>query len=281
MKAMTIGIALAIVLCASSAFAAEVVKSFSWSGSAFEQGKEIDNGAMTVEGQPAVALTLSDEKGLDVGPPAYAFAGEVRYDGVEGNGFVEMWSVFPDGSRYFSRTLAAAGAAKSLSGTSDWRPFVVPFFLGDNSPRPVQILLNVVLPGKGKVALRSLQLVQYRSGEDPLLLPGQWWGERAGGLIGGSVGGLFGILGGLIGVLAGCGRARGSVIAMLWTMGICGIFSAAACIAALACRQPYAVWYPFALPAVILTALGFAMLPIARRRYAQIELRRMEALDTK
>ena len=36
---------------------------------------------------------------------AYAIHGRVAYEGVEGEGYLEMWSVFPDGSRYFSRTL--------------------------------------------------------------------------------------------------------------------------------------------------------------------------------
>lgn len=282
MKTLVLGVMLAGMLCGSSSSGEEVVRTFSWSGSAFVQGKEGDNAPMTIEGksgEPAVVLTIEDPKGVGVGPPAYAFTGEVRCEGVEGNGCVEMWSWFPDGSHFFSRTLASYGPMKSLSGTGGWTQFVVPFFLNDSPRRPVKLVLNVVLPGKGKVELRSLKLVQYRTGEDPLMLPGQWWGGRTGGLVGGSIGGLFGILGGLIGVLAGRGRARGFVVGALWTMGFCGILCAAACVLALAGGQPYAVWYPFALAAV--TVLGFAMIPVARRRYAQLELRRMEALDAK
>ena len=40
---------------------------------------------------------------------SYAITGKVAYEGVEGDGYLEMWSVFPDGSRYFSRTLDDAG----------------------------------------------------------------------------------------------------------------------------------------------------------------------------
>src|SRR5689334_24000800 len=36
--------------------------------------------------------------------PRYVVSGEVRYQDVEGQGYLEMWTVFPDGQRFFSRT---------------------------------------------------------------------------------------------------------------------------------------------------------------------------------
>jgi len=53
----------------------------------------------------------------------YVVRGMVRYDGVEGQGYLEMWSVFPDGGRYFTRTLAPQGSLAALRGESNWRPF--------------------------------------------------------------------------------------------------------------------------------------------------------------
>ena len=46
--------------------------------------------------------------------PRYVVAGQVRYQGVEGQGYLEMWTVFPDGQRFFSRTLAAQGPRAAL-----------------------------------------------------------------------------------------------------------------------------------------------------------------------
>jgi hypothetical protein len=48
---------------------------------------------------------------------------------------------------------------------------------------------------------------------------------------------------------------------------------------ALALGQPYAVWYPLLLMGVLDPVLAFSLLPSARRRFEEIELRRMRALD--
>src|SRR5256886_14047337 len=58
--------------------------------------------------------------------PRYVVSGEVRYQDVEGQGYVEMWTVVPDGQRFFSRTLAAQGPRAALHGESSWRRFRVP-----------------------------------------------------------------------------------------------------------------------------------------------------------
>src|SRR5690348_9387123 len=59
-----------------------------------------------------------------VAAPGYAVTGELRYDAVEGQGYLEMWSVFPDSGHFFSRTLAPAGPGGPLAvlhGDSKWR----------------------------------------------------------------------------------------------------------------------------------------------------------------
>jgi hypothetical protein len=208
----------------------------------------------------------------------YAITGSVAYEDVEGDAWLEMWSVFPDGSRYFSRTLDEHGPLAKLAGSSPARPFALPFFLTPESPRPVRLELNVVLPAGGRVTLRDLRL---GSGVAATAAPGAWWSDRTAGWIGGAAGSSVGLLGGLIGTLCTLGRGRRFVLAGLLALGVSGLVLLAVGGVALALGQPYAVWYPLVLLGVLDPVLAFSLLPTARRRFEEIELRRMQALDAR
>jgi hypothetical protein len=208
----------------------------------------------------------------------YAITGSVAYDQVEGDAFLEMWSVFPDGSRYFSRTLDEQGPMAKLRGSSPARPFVLPFFLTPDSPRPLRLELNVVLPAGGRVVLRELRL---GSGGAATAAPGAWWSDQTAGWIGGAAGSAVGLLGAAIGTLCTLGRGRRFVMAGLLALGVSGLALLAVGLVALALGQPYAVWYPLVLMGVLDPVLAFSLLPTARRRFEEIELRRMQALDAR
>lgn len=208
----------------------------------------------------------------------YAITGRVAYEGVEGDAYLEMWSQFPDGSRYFSRTLGEAGPLGKLRGSSPERPFALPFFLTPGSAPPVRLEVNVVLPGAGHVTLRGLR---FGSGAEAMGTPGAWWSDPTAGRIGGAVGSAVGLLGALIGALCSLGRGRRFVVAGLIAMGVCGLGSLVAGGVALALGQPYAVWYPLVLLGVLAPALGFSLIPVAQRRFQALELRRMQALDAR
>lgn len=209
----------------------------------------------------------------------YAVRGNVSYRGVEGEGYLEMWNVFPNGGRYFSRTLAPSGPLKSLTGDSDWRPFVLPFFITEGDERPERLVINVVLPGEGVVVLSPLRLIQYASHEDPLAQEGEWWGQSTGGLVGGVLGSVLGCLGGLIGWFGSKGRARRFVLGALTGLMILGIASLVLGGVALARSQPHAVYYPLVLLGIIATLVPAFTLPLARKRYVELELRKMKAMD--
>src|SRR5207247_60213 len=70
----------------------------------------------------------------------------------------EMWSVFPNGERFFSRTLATQGTLAALHGESSWRRFELPFFLSGTTQTPSRLEINLVLPGRGTVWLGPLRL---------------------------------------------------------------------------------------------------------------------------
>jgi hypothetical protein len=209
----------------------------------------------------------------------YAIRGKVRYQEIEGEGYLEMWNIFPDGGEYFSRTVESSGPLKSLTGQSDWRPFVLPFFINEGEDRPERLVVNIVLPGDGVVALGPLQLVQYASNENPLVEEGQWWGDSSAGFIGGIVGSLIGCLGGLIGWLGSKGRARRFVLGALMAVMIFGVVALVLGSLALFRSQPYAVYYPLLLLGFIATFIPVFVLPKLRKRYLELEFRKMKAMD--
>jgi serine/threonine protein kinase len=92
----------------------------------------------------------------------YALSGEIRYEDVQGKGYMEMWSIFPDG-RYFTRTLGVpgSGSMSQLAGTSSWREFTLPFDRTGTKNAPSRIEVNLFLPRRGVVFVGPLKLIEY------------------------------------------------------------------------------------------------------------------------
>lgn len=233
-----------------------------------------------------VPLLRIDQPGTEL--RAYAVRGEVRYEGVEGVGFLEMWSQFPSlreddpPGRYFSRTLGLSGPMGRLSGTCGWRDFELPFDPTGASGSPTRLELNLHLPGRGVVILGPVTLVRYSGtslSPSGGTVPGEWWSNRMAGTVGGLGGGVIGCLAGLAGFLAGRGRAPGFVVGLMNSLTVLGGLSLAGGLAALAVRQPVHVWGTLLLLGLILvTTIPFRLRQM-RRHYADLELRRMTAVD--
>ena len=209
--------------------------------------------------------------------PRYVVSGEVRYQDVEGQGYVEMWTVFPDGQRFFSRTLAAQGPLAALHGESSWRRFELPFDMSGASQAPSRLEINLVLAGRGAVWLGPMHL--QRASALAGAAQGEWWSARSGILFGALLGSLVGVVGALIGVLGGRGRARGLVIGLLVGMITVGACLALVGVAAALSSQPRHVWYPLLAIGGGSGLIGRVILPAMRRRFAADELRRIEAMD--
>lgn len=236
----------------------------------------------TPDAQTITVLTLD---GNGITRPVYALTGRIRWEGVEGDGYVEMWNVFGPGKRYFSRALPADAPVEALwiKGSSDWRAIVLVFNNREGAPAPKELELNVVLPGRGKVWLGPLRLVQYEAGENPWIAAQgagrRWWTDQWSGLIGGTLGSLLGCMGGLIGWLTAKGKARNAVMGMLRAMQIVGVAGLGVGGVALAVSQPYGVYYPLLLIGVLCAVLPMGLIGSVRRRYAEMELRKMSAMD--
>jgi len=232
--------------------------------------------------QPQLLLELPNP---GLGMPVYALKGLVQYENVQGEGFLQLDNYFGDAGPFFTKSVAADGPLGKISGSSDWRPFALPFFANTgNRPDgamtlPDKLVLSLVLPGGGTVSISEVGLYQYANGEDPLQAAGQWFGNRSAGMLGGIGGALIGLWGALIGVLSSRGKARRFVLNSANVLLVIGIASAVAGVVALATAQPYAVYYPLLLIGILLV-VGFGkMRGILSARYEQLELKRMQSMD--
>lgn len=209
--------------------------------------------------------------------PSYAVRGRVRYDGVDGVGFLEMWSHFADRGRYFTRTMDSSGPMGTITGTTSERDFLLPFHTLGQTPPPEKLVINLVLNGPGTVELGPLELIpiaDFTTAGSP-----GWWNGSMGGMIGGVGGSLVGLLGGLIGMLVGRGRAPGFVLTLAALIAGAGAVLLCAGFYATVTTQPFAVTYPLLLLGGIMSIYGTGVLYIAPGQFRAHELRRMQALD--
>ena len=141
---------------------------------------------------------------------------------------------------------------------------------------------------EGEEAVRDVCAAQIEESEtaiaatpagQPESAPGAWWGDRTAGLFGGIGGSIIGCLGALMGTLASLGRGRRLVLSLAITMPFCGAACLVLGIVAVGAGQPYAVYYPLLLGGIIMTVVFAGCLPTVRKRYEEIELRKMTAMD--
>lgn len=221
----------------------------------------------------------------DISAPVYALTGKIRYSDVEGDAFLQMDNHFGEYGTFFTKGIAPSGPVGKITGSSDWRPFVLPFNAGTGdqsdgvTPVLSELTLSLYLPGSGTVSIRDIQLRQYANGEDPLQERGQWFSARSAGLIGGIGGGFLGLWGALIGVLSSRGKARGFVLGSANALLIIGIACIIAGVIALVNTQPYAVYYPLLLIGIIVIAVIGKLRGTLSAQYEQHELKRMRSLD--
>jgi hypothetical protein len=267
----------------------EVLRTIDWK--ALAAARSLSSGVIvTSEGRSAASLRLAHTQAgparfhlVTIDRPAitsarYAVRGQVRYERVAAGSYLEMFNYIGDGS-YFSRTLGDGGPMGQLSGTSGWRDFVLPFNNREGGLPPQKLEINLVLTGAGTVDIGPLQLVQLGKDEGMAGGASGWWSDRQAGLVGGLVGSMLGVLGAVIGALGSTGRAKNFVLRTLRLLAVAGLGALVAGVAALTLGQPYAVFYPLLLIGSISAAVGFALPRVLLKRYQELELRRMQALD--
>jgi hypothetical protein len=106
-----------------------------------------------------------------------------------------------------------------------------------------------------------------------------WWSDQDAGWFGGIGGSVIGILGGAIGALTGFGKARRLAYFFLGLMFLLGLGCLILLPIALLRSQPYAVWYPLLMLGLGPTVLPVALFFVIRKRFREIELQKITALD--
>jgi hypothetical protein len=281
---------LSLYLLSCSLQAEELVRAVSFSdaieGGAPRAGEVIDEDTLTVTAAPGKQFQLLIEiADPGISSPVYALKGMIRYENVEGDGFLQLDNHFGARGTYFTKSLAPTGPLRKISGSSDWRPFLLPFYAntGDQadgtSLLPEKLTLGLYLPGSGTVSIRGVSLYQYASDEDPLQSTGQWISNRNANLFA-AIGGCFvGLWGAVIGIVSSRGRAKRFVLGSANALLLIGAASLASGMAAIAAAQPYAVYYPLLLIGIILVAVIGKLRGTLSARYEELELKRMQSMD--
>ena len=208
----------------------------------------------------------------------WSLRGRVRHE-LKGPAHLEMWSVFPDGARFFTKGLAKGGPMRSMEGSSDWRAFALPFFSKAGTPAPSRIELYVVFDGSGHVDMSPLTLTAFDPGEDPMTPTGAWWDSRTGGWLGGGLGMLLGVLGALVGMFAGRGIARRGILTVMLGCVVGGLGLLVLGGVAWFQGQAFPVVFPLMLGGGLMTGIFGPLIPVVRGRFLEIERRKMDAMD--
>jgi hypothetical protein len=281
----------------STCYGQQTVRELDWQKLAVS-GELLGGNPVTVDGKSALKIVNTNETGLQLqllritNPPIskmlYAITGEIKYEGVKGDGFIEMWNCFPPDKRgmfenkYFSRTLGESGDMGKITGTSNWRTFMLPFDRTSSKTKPTRLEINVVLPAQGTVYIGPIKLVEFKGDlglQKQEGAAGAWWSDRAAGWIGGIGGTILGCLGSILAVLAARGRCRAFVIWMSAALIAMGIAASIVGVAAVVIGQPYAVWFPLVLLGVLLLCILPFRLRQYQKGYADLEMRRMASMD--
>jgi hypothetical protein len=201
----------------------------------------------------------------------YVVEGKIRYQGVAGTGYLEMWSDFPGSGRYFSRTLEPTGPQGVIAEDSDWRDFQIPFS-ADGAPSPARLDINLVLSGPGTVEIGPLRVFPLGSGS-------AWWSDRTAGKIGAGAGVVIGLIGATMGVFAGRRKSRRLVLTAMVVLLVAGIGSLLGAGIGFVSHQPYEVVFPLLLLGAICVGVFGGGYRATRKGYEEAELRKMHALD--
>ncbi len=276
------GLAFLLILLTLSAYAEERLQRIDFNAGA---GEILEDATLRV-GAGATPYQLLAELGdPGITAPVYALKGMIRYEGVEGDAYLQMDNSFGERGTFFTKTLATGGPLKKLTGNSEWRPFTMPFYanVGDRAGGdmlvPDKLTVGLFLPGAGTVFIRDVALYQYAAGEDPLQATGQWFSNRTMALVGAIGGSLIGVWSGLIGFLASRGKARGFVLGSATVLIVLGVATFAIGTIVLATGQPYAVFYPLLLLGGIIIFVYGILRRVLPKRYEAIEMQKMHAMD--
>lgn len=105
------------------------------------------------------------------------------------------------------------------------------------------------------------------------------FGALFGAIVGGGGGTFLGLVGAAAGILLPRGRGQTAITVLLGVGAVIGACSGAFGLYALMSRQPFGIWYPPLLTALIFMPICIMQIFLVKRATAMIERRKMEARD--
>ena len=111
------------------------------------------NGSLRIETDRPKVVALFQTGDIDVENSRLFYQAKLKTRGLKGRAYLEMWCVFENNGRYFSR-----GLNDPVSGDTDWVGREIPFIL-QKGQNPINVELNLVIQGKGTVWIDDIRLI--------------------------------------------------------------------------------------------------------------------------
>jgi hypothetical protein len=118
-----------------------------------QSGIQVEHGAWHIDTRAEETIRLFEVENPAVEQCLLTYRADLKAEGLQGRGFLEMWCRLPGRGEFFSK-----GYEQAVSGTVDWASYEIPFYL-KRGQKPDLIKLNVVVEGPGTVWLRDVELL--------------------------------------------------------------------------------------------------------------------------
>ncbi|MDZ7725154.1 MAG: hypothetical protein U5R06_20640 [candidate division KSB1 bacterium] len=112
------------------------------------------NGALRVTVEDTTVVPLYKAGDIDVENARLVYQAQLRTRDLQGNCYLEMWCVFPEKGRYFSR-----GLQNPLTGDTDWVQRAILFNLKEGE-NPDSVEFNLVVNGQGTVWIDDIRVIR-------------------------------------------------------------------------------------------------------------------------
>jgi hypothetical protein len=113
-----------------------------------------EHGEWRIDATGEQTIRLFEVAGPGVEQCLLTYRAEIKTEDLRGRAFLEMWCRLPGRGEFFSK-----GLQQTVSGTTDWAHYEIPFYLKKNQ-MPDLIRLNVAVQGAGTVRLKHVELLQ-------------------------------------------------------------------------------------------------------------------------
>lgn len=112
------------------------------------------NGALKITADDTTVVKLYKTGDVDIENARLVYQAQLRTRDLQGNAYLEMWCVFPEKGRYFSR-----GLQNPITGDTDWTQRAILFNLKEGE-NPDSVEFNLVINGPGTVWIDDIRMMR-------------------------------------------------------------------------------------------------------------------------